>query len=88
MFHPDVLAALAEERRNTMLAEAAAAQLARQASQARETRQHRRVPGSPEVRRIVPVAGQLRNVCARLVRRRSNTLAYEIALIAEKGSKT
>ena len=35
MFHPEVLAALAKERRNTMLAEASAARLARPA---RETR--------------------------------------------------
>jgi hypothetical protein len=53
MFHPQILAALANERRNTMLAEAAAARLARQA---RETRRHRRVPASPEVRRVVPLA--------------------------------
>ena len=59
MFHPDVLAALANERRNTMLAEAAAARLARPA---RETRRHRRVAGPPEVRRVVPAAGQLRAV--------------------------
>ena len=55
MFHPDILAALAKERRNTMLAEAAAARLARQA---RETRRHRAVPRSPDLRRVVPVAGQ------------------------------
>jgi hypothetical protein len=48
MFHSGIQAALAKERRNTMLAEAAAARLARSA---RETRRHRRVPGSPEVRR-------------------------------------
>jgi hypothetical protein len=59
MFHPDILAALAKERRSTMLAEAAAA---RQARQARETRRHRRVPGSPGVRRVVPAAGKLRDV--------------------------
>ena len=40
MFHPDILAALAKERRNAMLAEAAAARLS---EQARETRRHRRV---------------------------------------------
>jgi hypothetical protein len=56
MFHPDILAALAKERRNAMLAEAAAARLS---GQARETRRHRRVPISPEVRRVVPAAGQL-----------------------------
>ena len=50
MFHPDIQAALAKERHNTMPAEAAAARLARQA---RETRRHRRVPGSPQARRIV-----------------------------------
>jgi hypothetical protein len=59
MIHPDILAALAQERRNTMLAEAAAARLA---SRARETRRHRRIPGSPGVRRVGPVAGQLRDV--------------------------
>jgi hypothetical protein len=59
MFHPDILAALAKERRDTMLAEAADARLARRA---RKTRRHRRVPGSPEVRRVVPAAGRLRNV--------------------------
>jgi hypothetical protein len=73
MFHPDILAALAKERRNAMLAEAAAARLS---EQARETRRHRRVPVSPEVRRVVPVAGQLGHVCARLVRRRPNALEY------------
>jgi hypothetical protein len=45
MFHPDILAALAKDRHNTMLAEAAAAGLARQV---RQTRRERRVPGSPE----------------------------------------
>ena len=81
MFHPDILAALARERRNTMLAEAAAARLARRA---RETRRHRRVPGSPEVRRAVPAAARLHDVCARLFRRRSNTLEYETALVASE----
>jgi hypothetical protein len=40
MFHPDILAALAKERRNAMLAEAAAARLT---GRARETRRHHRV---------------------------------------------
>ena len=61
MFHPDTLAALAKERRNAMLAEAAGARLAS------ETRRYHRVPGSPEVRRAGPVAAQLRDVFARLV---------------------
>jgi hypothetical protein len=73
MFHPDILAALAKERRNAMVAEAAAARLS---EQARGTRRHRRGPISPEVRRVVPVAGQLGHVCARIVRRRPNTLEY------------
>jgi hypothetical protein len=73
MFHPDILAALAKERRNAMLAEAAAARLR---ERARETRRHRPVPISPEVRRAVPAAGQLGHVCARLVRRRLNILEY------------
>jgi hypothetical protein len=87
MFHPDIQAALAKERHNTMMAEAAATRLARQARQARqagEIRRRRRAPGSPEVRRVGPVAGLLRNVCARLVRRGSNTLEYEIALVASE----
>jgi hypothetical protein len=76
MSHPDIQAALAKERRDTMLAQAAAARLARQV---RETRRHRRasVPGSPEVRRPVTAAGRLRNVCASLARRGSSTLQYE-----------
>jgi hypothetical protein len=61
MFHPDIQAALAKERRNTMLAEAAAARLAR------ERRRHRRGPRSPWVGRAVPVAGLVRNARARLV---------------------
>ena len=81
MFHPDIQAALAKERRNTMLAEAAAAALARQA---RETRRHRRVPRSAEVRRGVPAAGLLRAACARLVRRGSSAFEYEIALKGKK----
>jgi hypothetical protein len=40
MFHPDILAALAKERCNAMLAEAAAARLS---GRPRETRRHRRV---------------------------------------------
>jgi hypothetical protein len=56
MFHPDILAALAKERRNAMLAEAAAARLS---GRARETRRYRRVPISPEVRPVVPAAVQL-----------------------------
>ena len=71
MFHPDIMAALAKERRNAMLAEAAAARLSRRAT---ETRRHRRVPMSPGVRRVVPVAGQLGHVCARLVSRGPNAL--------------
>jgi hypothetical protein len=55
MFHPDILAALAKERRNAMLAEAAAARLS---GRARQTRRRRRVLIMPEVRRVVPVAGQ------------------------------
>ena len=55
MFHPDILAALAKERRNVMLAEAAAARLS---GRARQTRRRRRVLILPEVRRVVPVAGQ------------------------------
>jgi hypothetical protein len=55
MFHPDILAALAKERRNAMLAEAAAARLS---GRARETRRHRRVRISPEVRWVVPVAAR------------------------------
>jgi hypothetical protein len=78
MFHPDIQAALAKERRNTMLAEAAAAGLAR------ETRRHRRVPRSAEVRRGVPAAGLLRHACARLVRRGSSAFEYEIALKGKK----
>jgi hypothetical protein len=81
MFHPDIQAALAKERHNTMLAEAAAARLVRQG---RETRRHRRVPGSPEVRQAAAAAGLLRNVCASLVRRGSSTLAHEIALAASE----
>lgn len=81
MFHPDIHAALAKERHNTMLAEAAAARLARQG---RETRRHRRVPGSPEVRRAASAAGLLRNVYAGLVRRGSSTLEHEIALAASE----
>ena len=77
MFHPDIQAALAKERCNTLLAEAAAARLARQAT---EARRHRRVPSSPEVRREVPLARLLRNACARLVRHGSSALEYEIAL--------
>jgi hypothetical protein len=73
MFHPDIMAALAKERRNAMLAEAAAARLS---ERGRETRRHRRVPISPEVRRVVPVAGQLGHVCARTVRRWPGTLEY------------
>ena len=87
MFHPETLAALAKERRNTMLAEAAAARLAG------ETRRHRRVPGSPEVRRVGPVAGQLRDVFARLVLRAgglpsaSGPYGPVTAAAREKGSK-
>ena len=81
MFHPDILAALAKERRVAMLAEAAAARLA---TQTRETRRRRRVPGSSGVRWVVPVAGQLRDVCARLVRRRSGTVEREITLVASE----
>ena len=77
MFYPDIQAALAKERHNTMLAEAADARLARQA---RETRRHRRVPGSPAGRRAAAAAGLLRNVCTGLVRRGSSTLEHEIAL--------
>jgi hypothetical protein len=55
MFHPDILAALANERRNAMLAEAAAARLS---GRARQTRRRRRVLILPGVRRVVPVAGQ------------------------------
>jgi hypothetical protein len=55
MFHPDILAALAKERRNAMLAEAAAARLS---GRARRTRRRRRVLILPEVRRVVPVTGQ------------------------------
>jgi hypothetical protein len=55
MFHPDILAALAKERRNAMLAEAAAARLS---GRARQTRRRRRVLILPEVRRVVPVTGQ------------------------------
>lgn len=44
MFHPEIQAALVKERRNTMLAKAAAARLVRQA---RETRRHRRGELSP-----------------------------------------
>jgi hypothetical protein len=80
MFHSDIQAALAKERRNTMLAEAAAARLARSA---RETRRHRRVPGSPEVRPAV-AAGLPRNVCASLARRGSGTLEHEIARAASE----
>jgi hypothetical protein len=54
MFHPDIQAALAKDRRNTMLAEAAAARLAGQAREARERRRHRRVPRSLETQRVVP----------------------------------
>ena len=56
MFHPDILAALANERRNAMLAEAAAARLSGRARQTPTA-----PPGTytlPEVRRVVPVAGQ------------------------------
>jgi hypothetical protein len=53
MFHPDIQAALAKERRNTMLAEASAARLARQA---RERRWRRRVSRSPEAQQGVLVA--------------------------------
>ncbi len=81
MFHPDIQAALAKERHNTMLAEAAAARLA---TPARETRRHRRVPGSPEVRRAAAAAGLLRNVCASLVRRESSTLEHEIGVTASE----
>ena len=80
MLHPDILAALAKERRVAMLAEAAAARLA---TQTRERRRHRRVPGSSGVWRV-QVAGQLRDVCARLVRRGSSTLEREIALVASE----
>jgi hypothetical protein len=55
MFHPDILAALAKERRNAMLAEAAAARLS---GRARRTQRRRRVLILPEVRRVVPVTGQ------------------------------
>ena len=55
MFHPDIQAALAKERCNTLLAEAAAARLS---GRARQTRRRRRVLILPEVRRVVPVAGQ------------------------------
>ena len=55
MFHPDILAALAKERRNAMLAEAAAARLS---GRVRQTRRRRWVLILPEVRRVVPVAGQ------------------------------
>lgn len=80
MFHPEILAALAQDRHNTMLAEAAAARGARLARRARETRRHRRVAGTPEVRRVAPVAAQLRDVCARAVRRGSNPVLLTEAL--------
>ncbi len=58
MFYSDIQAALANERRNTMLTEAAAARLARSA---RTTRRHRRVPGSPEIRQAAPAGLQVRD---------------------------
>jgi len=80
MFHPEILAALEQDRQNTMVAEAAAARRARQARQARETRRYRRVAGSPEVRRVVPVVAQLRDMCARLARPGSNPVPLIEAL--------
>jgi pimeloyl-ACP methyl ester carboxylesterase len=55
MFYPDIQAALAKERHTTMLAEAAAARLARQD---RETRRHHRIPGPPEVRRAAAASAR------------------------------
>ena len=87
MLHPDIVAALAKERRNAMLAEAAGARLAS------ETRRYHRVPGSPEVRRAGPVAAQLRDVFARLVVRAgglpsaSGPYGPVTAAAREKGSK-
>jgi ribosomal protein S18 acetylase RimI-like enzyme len=72
MFHPDIQAALAKERHNTMLAEAAAARLA---TQARETRRHRRVSGSPQARRVV-----LRDGSQVLIRHPGDPQAAEIAV--------
>jgi hypothetical protein len=78
MFHPDVQAALAKERRDTLLAKAADARLARQA---RERRRRRRVSPPREVRWAAPAAGLLRNLRACLVRREADTLQCEIALV-------
>jgi hypothetical protein len=75
MFHPDIQAALAKERRNTMLAEAAAARLARQA------RRHRRVPGSPEAPRW------WRSLPGRLPGRRPRTAADGRQVVLRDGSQ-
>jgi hypothetical protein len=74
MFHPDIQAALATERRNTMLAEAAATRLARQA------RRHRRVPGSPEALRW------WRFVSGRLFGRQPRTAADGRRVVLRDGS--
>lgn len=47
MFHPEILAALAKERRNTMLAEASAARLARRAQETRPRSYRQRWSPSP-----------------------------------------
>jgi RimJ/RimL family protein N-acetyltransferase len=75
MVHPDIQAALAKERRNTMLAEAAAARLARQA------RRHRRVLGSPEALRW------WRSVPGRLPGHRPRTAADGRRVVLRDGSQ-
>jgi RimJ/RimL family protein N-acetyltransferase len=75
MVHPDIQAALAKERRNTMLAEAAAARLARQA------RRHRRVLGSPEAPRW------WRSVPGRLPGHRPRTAADGRQVVLRDGSQ-
>ena len=79
MFHPDVLAALAIERRNTMLAEAANTRLARRA---RETRRHRRVMPVPLTEAVTRIAPWLAGLTSASGPHRPATVAAR-----EKGSE-
>src|SRR5215475_9666204 len=86
MTHPDIRAALGRERRNTLLADAEAARVARQARLYRRqaaTPAHR---GSPPQRRagigtrVGLLTGLLLSVRAHLVRRHPRIAEYEVSL--------
>ena len=93
MLHPDIVAALAKERRNAMLAEAASARMAG------ETPRHRRATGSPEDRRSggeirqrgpVPLTKAVKRIGRWLAGLPSVSRPYGPATVAasEKGGKS